>query len=296
LSVVLLIVCATSASAAVLNFTSPAAYIFIKGETVPDMGIPGTILEKAKAGAVTISEDAANTKGNLTFATLLDVIRLSSKIKIVKYTRDDDLPTEASFATDADYAEETIGNGDLFIIKVPIGNTEYLYYKIRVTVSSVSIGDSYKGGIVAYILGPHDHGYDPNVPHGLIAAPSDQSNGAAWCHDETQKTGAAANGRQAIGKGKQNTIDIMASFSTPDIAGRICGELSLNGYSDWYLPSTNELNELYRHKVQIGGFAPEFYWSSSECIRTAWYQDFDRGGISADKQNKLYHVRCVRAF
>ena len=39
-------------------------------------------------------------------------------------------------------------------------------------------------------------------------------------------------------------------------------------YTDWYLPSKDELNKLYLNKVVIGGFAggfPDgFYWSSSE--------------------------------
>jgi hypothetical protein len=75
--------------------------------------------------------------------------------------------------------------------------------------------------------------------------------------------------------------------------------LILNGYSDWHLPSKEELNALYVNLKQIGvgGFANNYYWSSTEDGNYyAWIQGFDFGRqVNTSKDNK-YFVRAVRAF
>jgi len=151
----------------------------------------------------------------------------------------------------------------------------------------VAIGDTYQGGIVFYVDG---------FGGGLIAAPSDQSSGAEWgC------IGAVISGADgtAIGTGAQNTIDIEAGCTTSGIAADICANLTLGGYSDWFLPSKDELNEMYLnlHQQGLGGFTLDFYWSSTEAgINSAWLQSFNFGSkLDFDKDYSLY-VRAVRAF
>ena len=178
------------------------------------------------------------------------------------------------------------------------GGTSYAA-QVSFTTSNLQIGASHKGGIIAYILQSGDPGYDANVPHGLIAAPSDQSTGAEWGCASTIISGADG---AAIGTGNQNTIDIMAGCASAGIAARLCGDLVLNGYSDWYLPSYNELQKLFDNRVVIGGFDPyNMYWSSTE-YNDPWYNAamglYFNGftGWGAQPKTDLRNVRAIRAF
>jgi len=103
--------------------------------------------------------------------------------------------------------------------------------------------------------------------------------------------------KPAIGTGNQNTIDIMAGCATAGIAARLCGDLTEGGYSDWYLPSKDELNALYTNKEAIGGFAINVYWSSTESDdEYAWLQNFSNGDQYGYDKNSTYYVRAVRSF
>lgn len=69
------------------------------------------------------------------------------------------------------------------------------------------------------------------------------------------------------------------------------------GFSDWYLPGKWELNELYKHKSVVGGFAVYGYWSSTEDgAGNAWKQLFDSGIQFQGSKAGGSRVRAVRAF
>ena len=168
-----------------------------------------------------------------------------------------------------------------------------------------SIGDTHQGGIVFYLDGSGG---------GLIAAPSDQSTSANWSNHAYLGGCAGTNipgTSKLIGTGNQNTINIDAICTTTGIAADICANLTLNGYSDWFLPSKNELNKMYLNIGQgnalglgnIGGFATGIlssgYWSSTQRnanTNEAWALFFDNGlPINYTKWNSMI-VRAVRSF
>ncbi len=76
--------------------------------------------------------------------------------------------------------------------------------------------------------------------------------------------------------------------------------LTLNGYSDWFLPSKDELNEIYQnlHIQGLGNFTVSVHHSSTKNnIIDHWIQNFDNGvqnGVNNQYSNA--YIRAVRAF
>jgi len=74
------------------------------------------------------------------------------------------------------------------------------------------------------------------------------------------------------------------------------------GFSNWRLPTKDELNLMYVNLKarNLGGFDNNwhFYWSSSgNSNDTAWYQDFSDGDQRSDYDKKMtFSVRAVRSF
>jgi hypothetical protein len=199
-----------------------------------------------------------------------------------------------------DYGEMQVFNGNSWTNM--IGRAASIYLRV---------GDVYQGGKVAYILVNGDPGYDATTQHGLIAATSDQSRSITWDRltgefPFYQGTNRGAIGT-AIGTGFSNTSNIIASQGgiASNYAAGLARAYNGGGYTDWYLPSKDELNKLYLNRVAIGGFISNsngLYWSSSEIqsnpYHSAWLQDFSNGGpLSIFKSFDFdVNVRAIRSF
>ena len=167
-------------------------------------------------------------------------------------------------------------------------------YKPASKTGEYKIGDrGPAGGWIFYDKGSYSDGW-----RYLEAAPKETE----WNNKEWGVYGEVISGAdgKAVGTGKQNTADIIASQGTGSTyAGQLCDGLSHGGYNDWFLPSKDELDLMYTnlHKRGIGGFAGSFYWSSSKSSRDfAWVQNSNAVNPYLAKKDDNYRVRAVRGF
>jgi len=151
------------------------------------------------------------------------------------------------------------------------------------------------GGYIFY-----DKGYYSSGWRYLEAAPVSTE----WTDKEWGSKGTFIGGTgTGIGTGQSNTTIIVTwlnSHSETDCAAQLCDALVYGGYSDWFLPSREELKLMYvnLHSEGVGGFASDGYWSSSEDnFNIAWGQLFVAGyqNTTYGKTNPV-RVRAVRAF
>ncbi|MEO8691328.1 MAG: DUF1566 domain-containing protein [Candidatus Saccharimonas sp.] len=147
------------------------------------------------------------------------------------------------------------------------------------------------GGIIFYDKGEVSDGWQY-----LEVSPAGWSGGsdptAIWCNNAHVSVDADY---PDIGEGKTNTgIMIDNCTSSAAISAK---SYNGGGKSDWFLPSIDELAELYEHKASVGGLGASIYWSSSEySTDNAWYYNFSNGSKNGYGKDLTASVRPVRSF
>jgi hypothetical protein len=106
------------------------------------------------------------------------------------------------------------------------------------------------------------------------------------------------------GHGSSNTSKLARKFRGEDINNQnnaiiYCEDLVYNDFDDWYLPSVDELMQIYinLYMNDIGNFKQSIYWSSYHDYLGAHYVDFSNGqsyGTIGYEYN--YFVRPIRIF
>ncbi|MBL4669684.1 MAG: DUF1566 domain-containing protein [Flavobacteriales bacterium] len=197
------------------------------------------------------------------------------------------------------------------------------------------IGDFTFGGIIFWL--------DESGQHGLVCAKSDYSELVMWdTKFKTVNEGFKSSTPEkpivlALGdgpySGKLNTAIIVAALGFGDgrvYAAAACNELQVTEneitYGDWYLPSREELNMMYKnrkiidkvalenggkifHQKGVNGLRGNSYWSSTEDYKrnndiaipshSAWIHNFKKGGQSFQISARKYmecSVRAIRSF
>jgi len=157
------------------------------------------------------------------------------------------------------------------------------------------------GGYIFYDKGSYSNGW-----RYLEAAPASSEFKATWGLYEIKCPGT----NTGIGTGKANTATIIRLLNANEDIGKaaqICVVLSINGYSDWFLPSKDEIELMYQnlHENGYGKFSTlDWYISSSvPDDRIDWgvwnrvfggFNRWDTGNGNCRKDQ--YTVRAARAF
>ena len=162
------------------------------------------------------------------------------------------------------------------------------------------LGDVGRAGGLIFYINP-DHRRDGW--RYLEAAPFDQSLGAKWGCFRRAIPGAAGT---AVGSGLQNTKDMLAACAESGSAADLCAQLSVSGVRGWFLPSMDELAQMYRAlkatgvgDFRVAGMVDNCqYWSSTQNDSDmAGHIDFaDNGRRHGDDKDFPRRVRAIRAI
>jgi hypothetical protein len=192
----------------------------------------------------------------------------------------------------------TLAATDLIEISESDGAGGYVTKSVTgANVNSTEIGALIGGGVVVAVFNEN------GVNKALVASLTNVAANISWTITAFQTTliGATA---QSYHDGLTNTNAIIAQTGAPASTAYAAGIARLfagGGFSDWYLPSTWELNMCYNSAAITGkvsgvtSFLTTTYWSSTEALATtANSQVFSNAGMPGLNKSTGQQVRAVR--
>ena len=224
---------------------------------------------------------------------------------------DEDPITESAFTIN-------LASGTVAIRRTPLVSTDELK-KITVetfdatqSVGSYSVGDTGPGGgIIFYVAeSPFACGQTLNevcqyleaAPNGWSGRePTEEDPRITWAAVGNQSTSVAGAVGTSIGTGYQNSIAIanQAGNDATNSAAVLALGYAGGGAEDWYLPSSDELRELWKIRIAPHNILPHFsYWSSTQNAGAAG-EAWDSGGadpVAGGQKSSTTMVRPIRAF
>lgn len=192
------------------------------------------------------------------------------------------------------------------------GSTYYIQAYVK-TISGVSLGNTltvttpkiYQIGQVGpaggRIIYENPNPFGPW--HYLEVAPIDISGNFVWAPNLSQTKVIGV----GLGEGAANTDEIVFLFQSSNYSAYQALIWTYNGFSDWFLPSLNELmlmkQSLFDQNQNIGNFTNgASYWSSSEDAvysSNAWAVIMQLSGqniITTKPKNEMLRIRAIRRF
>ena len=210
-------------------------------------------------------------------------------------------PTRTGYTFGGWYKESGCTNAWDFATDTVISNVT-LYAKWTPLYALRDTGPA--GGLIFYVK---EGGYSDGWMYLEAAPATTEWTSKQWGSYQTEIGGTGI----GIGSGQSNTTTIVTwlddntddahgdvKYKT-DRAAYLCDDLTLGGYDNWFLPSKDELDQMYAnlHLQGIGGFDDNSFWSSSESSAGgAWNQYFSSGSQYSHLKYLANRVRAVRAF
>jgi len=230
---------------------------------------------------------------------LATALSLSKNLQVIDRQHTDAIRKEFNIQFSGDVSDDEVKSigkqlGAQYVVTgslVDVGNA----YRFR--LAAINIESAVREGSSSLNININD----PQVTFLLTGQRTTQSSGASG-NSGTYKIGDTGPGGGtvfSVSGGKYLECSGELGSLNWDQAIIVVQNYDGGGFTDWRLPTKDELNLMYVNlkKRNLGGFGNERYWSSSQDGNNrAWRQRFSDGGQDSFYKTSTNSVRAVRSF